>query len=154
MDLKINNDNYIKYKQVFEIIWKHQSTLYANELVGKFSPIKVLNELEEKNKQMAKRGLKEGLRDSIIHLKDAPEKFRKAIDNELISKNLPGILKLQAMIDSTQKKVLKRKRINTEVEYYTIKDLVDDLTTILSDTERIQLSKYMSEYEIRNSNKR
>jgi hypothetical protein len=147
MGLNINESNYNGYKKVFEIIWRYESKLFPMEIPKDVDPLEILNGWEKANKSIAKRGLKEGLRDSIFMLRDFSPEIIITINDELQKHNLPNIQKLQSTISDTYKKVLKRAKIKTLDEYYTLKELVIDLTTDIPDEERKLLDQYLTEFE-------
>jgi hypothetical protein len=147
MSFKIDDTNYLEYKKVFEIFWMHQLKFYPTEIVKNASPIDALNEFEKKSKSIAKRGLKEGLRDMISQLNHFPSDLLKDIETDLAKNNLPTTKILFGVFTNTATKVLKRKKIKSQDEFYTIKELVVDLTSNLTEEERNILDKYLVEFE-------
>ncbi len=147
MSFKINDTNYNLYKKVYEIIWLHKSALLDPHRVKIANPVEIMNRWEKKNKSLAKRGLSESLRDSISSLKEFPPDIIKAIEADLQKNNLPNIRTLQSLIYNTIKKVLKRGKIKNTEEYYTIKEMVIDQSSSITEEERILLDKYIEEYE-------
>jgi hypothetical protein len=146
MSLKINDTNFEQYKKAFEIIWRHVSTLPDSNMQIT-NPVDVLTRWEKKSKSIAKRGLKEGLRDLIVWLKDFPLDFQEAVNSDLEKNNLPNIKTLQSIISDTINKVLKRKKNKNLDEYYMIKEIIIDQTSDIAKEDRSILDKYMVEYE-------
>ena len=147
MTFKIDDSNYSEYKKIFEIFWKNEAKYLSQELFKNNSPIDVLNEFEKKSKSFAKRGLKEGLRDIISQLNHFPPELLKDIEMDLERNNLPNTQMLYSIVTNTVTKVLKRKKIKNPEEFYTIKELVIDLTSNLTEIERNLLDKYLVEFE-------
>ena len=66
---------------------------------------------EKDSQTLAKKGLKEGLRDMISSINAYPQNLVQEIDNNLKNNDLPNIKLLQLMISDTIRKVLKRNKI-------------------------------------------
>jgi hypothetical protein len=99
---KITQDNYKDYKKVFEIIWHviNEVRSARRNLLPEHSPIAVLSNWEKESMSLAKRGLQEGLRDSLTMLTaiGSPPAFINEINNQLTAQNLPTLNKLIATI--------------------------------------------------------
>ena len=147
MGFKINDTNYNQYKKVYKIIWQHLSTLYDPNIMKVANPLDILDNWEKENKSMAQRGLKEGLRDAISSFKEYPTNLLKTIDADLEKNNLPNVRVLQSIIDDTINKVLRRKKIKTLDEYYTIKEIVIDQISNITEESRYTLDQYIAEFE-------
>jgi hypothetical protein len=147
MSLKINDTNYSDYKKVFEIFWTHHAKYFDPEIVKNHSPIEALNEFERQSKANGKRALREGLRDLISQLKHYPAHLLEGIETDLAKNNLPNTRFLFGAFLNTAAKVIKRKKINNLDEFYTIKELVVDLTSDITEQERDLLDKYLFQFE-------
>jgi len=150
MPFSINDQNYQDYKRIYEIIWKHKSKYFSPELIEYNSPIDVLNGWEKKSKQLAKRGLKEGLRDTLSMIKEFPAELKNSIDQDLEKNKLPGLLKLQSVVKDTIGTVMKRGSIKNLDEYYIVKEIVIDQTSELSEQDRGRLFQFMGGFEQKN----
>jgi hypothetical protein len=73
MSLKIDDNNYLEYKQVYEIICRHLFKDLDHMVPADSHPIAVLNNWETKSKSLAKRGLKAGLMDSFSSINHYPK---------------------------------------------------------------------------------
>ena len=89
--IKVNKTNYFFYKEVFKVIWEFEAKYAKMDPDSEFSPIKVLQNWEKESESLARRGLKEGLRDSLTGLKDLPVDLKDELNKNLISKNLPSL---------------------------------------------------------------
>ena len=145
--LKINDDNYDYYKGIFSVIWKHTAKNLDPEIVELNSPIDVLSEWELKSKSLAKKGLKEGLRDILSGMSDLSDESLQELDKLLKAENYPGLMTMVAQIKETPKKVIDRGKINSRDEYYIIKEVLDDMESGLSNADRIVLNGIFGEYE-------
>jgi hypothetical protein len=150
MSLKITEDNYNTYRAVFKILSEHIWKKLQYENSDDAHPVKVLERLEKKSKSLARRGLKEGLRNIAFWLKDFPQDVFSSINQELEENKLPTVYSLQESVSGTLSKVLKSARIKLLDEYYTIKEFVIDQTNSLSKLDRTNLDRYLGEFEFRN----
>src|SRR4030095_10838660 len=115
---KITDDNYDFYKQIFETLWIFKSTRLLNRNPNvEHSPVTILNSWEKKSKSIAKRGLKESLRDMLTMLLDLPTTMKTELSELLIKKGLPSFNQLISTIKDTPQKVLKRGEIKDLDEY-------------------------------------
>ena len=149
MNLKINDSNYEYYKSIFEIIVKHKGNINPLWKRPDVNPVNVLNSWEIQSKSLAKRGLKEGLRDSISSFKDFPKEFLQSLDEDLKKNDLPGVRILQSMVSDTVNKVLKRKSIKNLDEYYIVKEVVIDQASEINEQDRILLDQYFFDFEFK-----
>jgi hypothetical protein len=148
MNLKITDNNYSQYKQVFKIVWTHYSKHLPPELLAIPSPYDTLVVWEEKNKSLAKKGLKEGLRDIIYMIQEFPPNLISDINEDLLANNLPNLKALKAALKDTLSIVLKRQKINTIDEFYIVKEYAVDLSNDLTLDTRQLLDKYITEFEM------
>ena len=152
---KITDDNYNHYKQIFETLWIFKATrLIKRDPNIEYSPVAILNEWEKKSKTIAKRGLKETLRDMLTMFMDLSNDMKKELSEQLVSKGLPNFNQLVATIKDTPQKVLKRGKIKNVDEYYIIKEFLDNQTSDISEVDRKQLDKIFWDFEIRSKEKK
>jgi len=152
--LKINKKNYEFYKGVFKVIWEYQSKYIKIDPDAEFSPLNVLQNWEKQNDSLARRGLKEGLRDSLIWLKEFPNELKTELNKDLISNNFPSINILTSKIKNIPKKVLKKGKIKSMDEYYVVKEVLDDIDYEITEIERTELNKIFIEFELSYDKKR
>lgn len=150
MNLKINDSNYEYYKSIFEIIVKHKGNVNPLWKRPDVNPVNILNDWEKQNKSIARRGLKEGLKDSISSFKHYFSEYDlDKLNKDLKEKNLPGVRILKSLINDTVSKVLKRKAIKNLDEYYIIKDVVIDQASDINEKDRILLDQYFFDFEFK-----
>ena len=150
MGLKITDDNYRHYKEVFTTLWRSQANLMKLEYNSEHDPIFILSNWEQKSMSLAKRGLQEGLRDGLTMSLDLPATSKKDLNSELERKGLPNLAQLTIQIKDTQLKVLKRGRIKNHDEYYIIKEFLDNTTSDISTTDRDKLEKIFWNFDSNN----
>ena len=145
--LKINKDNYEYYKLIFSIIWEFQAECAKIDKNAEYSPINVLNSWEKESTSKAQKGLKEGLNDFLIGIKDLPQNYLEILNSKLSEKELPKIEKLIAYFKNIPQKVLKKGKISNLNEYYIIKEVIDDVNFNISDTQKNELNKIFLDFE-------
>lgn len=145
MALKITDENYEPLKKVFAIICNH--TIDPQRITPDTDPILILNSWEKMSRSLAKKGLKESLRDSISSLTYYPPNVIAQISADLEQENLPSINQLLAVIRDTVKKVLSTRSIRTLDQYYIIKELIDDTASEIGLEDRRQLSRCLEDFE-------
>lgn len=145
--MKINKSNYEFYKGVFKVIWEFQAIHYEMNPNSESSPINILENWEKENESIARRGLRESLRDSLTALNHFTDESKVELNNNLISKNFPSINVLTSGIRNVPKKVLKNGKIKNLNEYYIIKEILCDLEYEIAESERTDLNKIFEEYE-------
>ena len=149
MSLKIDDNNYKTYKQVFEILSGHLHKDLDKIIPADSHPINVLNAWETQSKSLAKRGLKAGLLDIISSLNEYPQTNIADINADLEKNSLPNVNKLKGIIKDSIKKVLQTKKIKNIDQYYIIKELLDDTVSDITETERKNLSTYLGDFEMK-----
>ena len=146
--IKINKTNYEFYKGVFKVIWEFEAKYAQMDPNAEFSPLNVLRNWEKQSDSLARRGLKEGLRDSLTGLKDLPNELKTELNNNLISNNFPSLNILTSQIRNVPKKVLEKGKIKNLDEYYVVKEVLDDMDYDITETERTELNKIFGEFEL------
>ncbi len=152
--LKITDDNYGDYKQVFGILWKFNAKVNKLDPNSEESPLILLNNWEKKNKSIAKRGLKAGLIDVISMSINLSIDMKKDINYQLTTQGFTGFNQLVSIVKDTLQKVLKRDKIRTLDEYYILKELLDDSTYEISEAHKKQIERILRDFEINCSKKR
>jgi hypothetical protein len=148
--LKITDTNYEHYKKVFTVICRFIMKDSPSLLESDFSPIKVMDEWEKKDRAMAKKGLKHGLLDCLSQLKtEISEKDKLQLHAKLLGEGLPGLWELMAIVKDVQAKVLKRGKISNLDEWYVITELLSAVDSAISEDERTKLGEYASAFETR-----
>ncbi len=145
--MKINKSNYEFYKGLFKVIWEFEAKYAKMDPNAEFSPINVLQNWEKESDSLARRGLREGLRDSLTGLKDLPTDLKTELNNNLIFKNFPSINILTSQIRNVPKKVLTKGKIKNLDEYYIVKEVLNDLEYNITESERVDLNKIFKEFE-------
>ncbi len=145
--LKITDENYSLYKQVFEVLWIFKANLIQVDPNISYSPIKVLDNWEKQSKSIAKKALKIGLNDIVTMFIDLDNDAKKNINDKLSAKDLPNFYQLIGTIKDTIQKALKKGKIKNLDEYYIIKEFIDNQSSDISLVDRQQLNLIFIEFE-------
>jgi len=137
MAISITKANYEHFKEVarivFDEVWVDLPPALTSD--PQHHPMNVLAAWELKSQALARRGLKEGLRDAVVSFQDWPADRLARLDERLRANDLPAVAKLRAMVLDPVKKVLKRRVIKNLDEFYLVKEIVDDGTSDLAESE-------------------
>ena len=150
MGFKVKEENYIKYKKVFEIIWRHQLISINPSLADASSPImptEVLNRWEDADKKLAIKGLNAGLRDVLTNIHHHQKATLEAMDADLIKNGLPGLQKLIALVRNHAQKAIKRGKIKNQKEYSILSEVMNDLDSGVSEEEVPIINNLLLEFE-------
>lgn len=145
--IKINKSNYKFYKEVFKIIWKFEADYTKMDINSDYCPLNILENWEKQSESLARRGLKEGLRDSLIFLKDFPADSKTELNSSLISQNYPSINTLISKIKTIPKKVVEKGKIKNLDEYYIVKEILEDIDCKITESKRNLLNNVFIEFE-------
>ena len=130
------------------MIWEFEAKYAKMDPNAEFSPLNVLQNWEKQSDSLARRGLKEGLRDSLIWLNDFPNELKTELNKNLISNNLPSLNILTSKIKNVPKKVLEKGKIKNLDEYYVVKEVLDDIDYNITEIERTELNKIFGKFEL------
>lgn len=142
--INIDESNYEYYQEIFNILWEFQAK-YANiDPKVDYSPLKILLRTKKENNALARKGLQEGLNDTLTGFKDLPWKIKAELDESLSLSSFPSINTLTDQIVKVPKKVLKKGKIKNLDEYYVIKEY---LAGKIPNEERKKLNRIVQEVE-------
>jgi len=144
---KITDENYDEYKEIYNMLWKIHANIMKMDPDIEISPINVLNSWEKKSKSLAKKGLKEGLRDLLSMSMDFSEKQKILISNQLTNRGFPPFDQLVAIVKNIAQKVLKRGNIKGLNEYYIVKEVLCNPGSDITELEFEQLAKIFDDFE-------
>ena len=147
MGFCINKTNYDHFKEVARIIWEEEFAEVPLQLPPECLPMNVLGSWEMKSPALARKGLQEGLRDSVSSFPHLPKELVQRIDQRLKAAGLTTVVELKCVVQDTLKKVLKRGRIRNLDEFCIVKEVLDDLASPTSSLDRVILEKAMGDFE-------
>lgn len=146
---QITDENYTYYKQVFEIVWSFQAThLFNTDPYIQHSPLISLSNFEKHGKPLARKSLREGLRDCLAILIGLPENLKAELNAELEKKGLYSLYKLVALVSDMPKKVLKRGSVKNLDEYYVVKEFLLGLSPDLALHDQHRLETILGNFEV------
>jgi len=109
-------------------------------------PIACLEVLEQKDKGMARVGLRQAINDCVERSFHFDHKEVERLDSELRARGIVTLSELRRRYSKAYAKIKKRACIKSDTEYYLIRNVLDDPTEKSAD-ERALLEKMAFEYE-------
>lgn len=152
MSIKIDDINYETYKKVYEIISGIAFRPLLDIIPIDSHPISVLNNYEAKSKSLAKKSLKVGLNDVLMNIMEMPENDLSEIRNRLNEHDLPTIESMITSIKKTIKYVLKKGEINSDQQFYIVREYLEIDHAEMSNEQIEKLWAIIGDYEIKKSN--
>jgi hypothetical protein len=111
---KITDDDYQYYKKVLNALIRYNMSLMQTTLVNPYSLGELLDTWEKKSKSLARRGVKEGLRDMLtVFQVELTSDMKIGLNNQLISQGLPSFNQLVSTIKDIPQKVLREAKSKT-----------------------------------------
>jgi len=115
------------------------------------SPATGLNEVVRKfGKSKALIGLRQATNDTIEDLSNRPANYISILDEALHAAGILTVSEIRRRYATSFQRILRRGSIKNETEYYLINGIVVDLTTTLTNEERITLQAMLDAFEHRN----
>lgn len=148
--LKITDTNYELYKKVFICIHEFTMRGFPSQLNADWSAVNVLKDWEQKNRALAKKGLRIGLNDLLGGMvNEISEDDKMLLHKKLVDEGLPGLWQLMALVKNVPAKVLKRGKINNLDEWYVINEVLSAIDSPISGEERKKLGELSGDFEDR-----
>jgi hypothetical protein len=119
---------------------------FPAELIAKAQPIAHVDQLAERSPSKAREGLSMGINDVIEMTDNWSVQDVQATDAELAAKGLPTLTEMRVRFSKSVGRVIRRGRINDEVEYYAVRNAAD-----LAQDGQGRLWKLLSDYEERSA---
>ena len=140
--MAIKADQYERLREWFAFVFDH----YESEglsLTPESHPIACLDAIAVKYPARARQGLEMAINDTIELTQSWPQKRVQEIDDSLQANGLPTLSEIRARFSKEIRRVLKRGQINSDVEYYAVRNAVE-----MSDSEELgQLTQLIAAYE-------
>jgi hypothetical protein len=103
--------------------------LAIDKLAPELRPMACLEELEKRSRRMAREGLRQAINDVIERSRHLDPRVVRTIDVELAAQGLVTLSELRRRFSREYARILRRKRISNETEYYLIRGVVDALVS-------------------------
>lgn len=126
---------------------------YSTKVTGidredRIHPSNVLVKIIDKfGKSKALEGLKQAINDTIEDSLELTSSQVSEIDVELSKEKLVTLSELRVRYFKKYRKIVERKVIRNETEYYLISAIVSDLSSSISNEERESLNELVCSYE-------
>ena len=111
---------------------------------GDANPIRVLGRMEKESRTLAAKGLRLGISDAISQLRDERPETIAALSAKLEEAGAPSIEMIRAYLSKKWAAIVKRGSIETDEQFYLVRELVDDpgLTSMPRDRLNHMLEVY------------
>lgn len=137
----------IEYDQLKLFLRISAEAMFGPEVsTSESSPMRFLERLEQENPAQARRSLRLGISDAMSWIRLEPQ-LAAPLPERLAAAGAPSIEMVRAYLSKKWSAIIKRGTIETDDEYYLIRELVD--APDLSTKERLQLTEMLDAYEIR-----
>ena len=120
--------------------------LKVEGLPAEKQPIASLEALEKKSLKMALNGLRQAINDCVEMSSRFDHAEVEKLDSQLRSRGIVTLSELRRRFSKKYAKVVERRQIKDETEYYLVRNILDDPTE-KSPEEFELLERMLSEYE-------
>jgi hypothetical protein len=94
-------------------------------------------------------GLRQAVNDTVEELASRPPEYLRKLDSSLRKQGLPTFSEIRRRYASAYKRILKRRKLNSETEYYLVAGILADVSSLVDDDERVLLNQMVAQYERR-----
>lgn len=115
---------------------------------GDANPIRVLGRMEKEGRALAAKGLRLGISDAISQLRDERPEALSALSAKLEEPGAPSLEMIRAFLSKKWAAIVKRGSIETDEQFYLVRELVDDPG--LTSVDRDRLHHMPEVYEAKN----
>jgi hypothetical protein len=147
MKIQINDSNYAHYKKIFEVLYTYVFKPSLPVEMLEHDGIAKLDKWEMESSTKAKRGLKSALHDLISQSGHVPVDIRLKINEELSRQQLPSLEELSDANARIIARVIKRKAIKTQEEFYLITEELGNVDGNLTLDNRKVLEAALFKFE-------
>ena len=135
---------YVKMKEFLSFFTARY--LKVEGLPAEKQPIASLEALEKKSLKMALNGLRQAINDCVEMSSRFDHAEVEKLDSQLRSRGIVTLSELRRRFSEKYAKVVERRQIKDETEYYLVRNILDDPTE-KSPEEFELLERMLSEYE-------
>ncbi|NID05088.1 hypothetical protein HBF26_09335 [Luteibacter jiangsuensis] len=104
---------------------------------GDANPIRVLGRMEKESRALAAKGLRLGISDAISMLRDERPETIAALSAKLEEAGAPSIEMIRAYLSKKWAAIVKHGSIETDEQFYLVRELVDDPGLTSADRDRL-----------------
>ncbi len=101
----------------------------------------------EYGKSKALEGLKQAVNDTVEDLGDKPVEFLSKLDTALRESQIITFSEVRRRYAASYRRIVKRGHIETETEYYLVRGILSDFSSLASESERSALEAMLASYE-------
>jgi hypothetical protein len=113
--------------------------LPIDKLPPELRPMARLEVLEKRSRRMAREGLRQAINDVIEESRHLDPTVVRTMDVELAAQGLITLSELRRRFSREYARILRRKSISNETEYYLIRGVVDALVSEIPERELLYI---------------
>ena len=98
-------------------------------------------------KSKALEGLRQAIHDTVEQLAHRPAEFLSKLDAALRESQIITFSEVRRRYAASYRRLLKRRHIKTETEYYLVRGILSDVSSLASHSERAALDAMLISYE-------
>jgi hypothetical protein len=91
--------------------------------------------------------LKQAINDTVEDLGDRPVEFLSKLDTALRENQIITFSEVRRRYAASYRRIVKRGHIKTETEYYLVRGILSDFSSLASESERSTLEAMLAGYE-------
>lgn len=112
---------------------------------GNADPVQVLDRMEQSSPALARKALRVGVSDAMTKLNDESPEVLASLSAKLAEAGAPSIAMIRAYLSKKWAAIVKRGSIETDEQFYLVRELVDDPG--LTSMDRDRLNHMLDVYE-------
>jgi hypothetical protein len=101
----------------------------------------------EYGKSKALEGLKQAVNDTVEDLGEQTPEFCEKLDSELRERGLVSLSEVRRRYAASYRRILKRGHIKSETEYYLLRGMIADFSSLAGPEERTSMEAMLLRYE-------
>jgi len=145
MEKHIASSEYEELKLFLSFYSRH--FMSADKLPAELRPEARLEQLEKMSASRAAQGLRQAINDIIESNRRLDQSEVKALDARLRDNGIVTLSELRRRFSSRYAKIMKKKSISDETEYYLVAGIVNDGATDITHQERDTLHRMLRDFE-------
>lgn len=104
---------------------------------GDANPVRVMERMEKSSPALARRALRVGISDAMTKLNDESPEALASLSAKLAEAGAPSIEIIRAYLSKKWAAIVKRGSIETDEQFYLVRELVDDPGLTSMDRDRL-----------------
>lgn len=129
------------YRTIVETVFN------PRHIEGEAHPVRVLTEIEQESRALARRSLRIAVSDAMAMLRDETPEAVSDLSKKLAAIGAPSIPMVRAYLSRKWAEVMKHGVIETDEQFHLVMELVDDPN--IAQKDRHKLMEMLESYELK-----